>query len=170
LASIVIIFMLCWLGLAPRWASSLLARVLHLPQDLVYAYTNQPRPFNFDSIGDGVVLGRLPRGSMDFETLRGVRTNVPACLCLRVCMRAVAVPPYVCGRACLQYACGAFGVKGTGVIGSRDMSANRLRDIGCGWQMSWLVTTVIDDDFAGMVTCCQWLVVCLSWLALCFRG
>lgn len=62
-------FVACWLGFAPVAAQSLLARALHVPADVAYAI-NGRRPFNFNLIGDDIVLGRLPRSAADLRALR----------------------------------------------------------------------------------------------------
>eukprot|EP00039_Didymoeca_costata_P007686 m.102726 g.102726 ORF g.102726 m.102726 type:complete len:233 (-) comp13783_c0_seq6:185-883(-) len=57
------------LGITPVVFQSVLARVLHFPDDVVW-WIFGSRPFNYDVIEKGVVLGRLPRSLEDVKELK----------------------------------------------------------------------------------------------------
>lgn len=56
-------------GLAPRSVCSTWAYFMHMPEDLVWAISGK-RPFNYDTIDEHVLVGRMPRSMADIAQLR----------------------------------------------------------------------------------------------------
>lgn len=57
-----------FLGLLPRPAASLVARLLHGPDD-IYFFLTKSRPFNFTRVENNLIVGRMPCTHTDLITL-----------------------------------------------------------------------------------------------------
>eukprot|EP00043_Microstomoeca_roanoka_P001829 m.34880 g.34880 ORF g.34880 m.34880 type:complete len:234 (-) comp11071_c0_seq1:423-1124(-) len=59
----------CYVGIAPHWLASIIARILRFPRELVHRWKGQ-RPFNYHVVTENLLIGRLPRSRSDLELLR----------------------------------------------------------------------------------------------------
>lgn len=68
IGAVVGVYALQLLGLAPRPLASLMAWLLHAPED-VFFYLMKRRPFNFTRVHGLVLVGRMPRSTADLDSL-----------------------------------------------------------------------------------------------------
>ena len=68
IGAVVGVYALQMLGLAPRPLASLMAWLLHAPED-VFFYLMNRRPFNFTRVHGLLLVGRMPRSNADLDSL-----------------------------------------------------------------------------------------------------
>lgn len=67
--AVVVAYTALALAVFPYTVSSIWARVLHAPEDVIW-YVLEQRPFNYDFVEPGVVLGRMTRTMADVRLIK----------------------------------------------------------------------------------------------------
>ncbi|EGD76568.1 hypothetical protein PTSG_12618 [Salpingoeca rosetta] len=65
----VLVTVLCLTGVAPPWLANLFARFIRFPREII-VWLQGGRPFNYNTITENVLLGRLPRSVADIRKLQ----------------------------------------------------------------------------------------------------